>query len=233
MDENVLKMFLLCYIISMIDIRDYRKNNLLTQDQMAKILNVSKNTIIRWEKNKFEPSFKNKKKINNLLGTSYKKQEDEKFLKSPLNYTGNKYRILGQIMPHLPKTTGVFVDLFCGGATVGINVNAHTVYFIDSNPRVISLLKFLAKINFASFVSELEKKIVLYNLSYSNINGYSHYFNLAKPKNSNDGLKSFNKKGFEKLRDDYNSIINKDSDDANLLLYLLLVYGFNNDLDKS
>ena len=45
-----------------------------------------------------------------------------KLIKSPINYTGNKFRILNQIQPYFPKNIGTMVDLFCGGATVGINV---------------------------------------------------------------------------------------------------------------
>ena len=47
------------------------------------------------------------------------------FIKSPLNYTGNKYRILNQIIKYFPKNQYSLLDLFCGGATVGINANAN------------------------------------------------------------------------------------------------------------
>ena len=53
------------------------------------------------------------------------------FIKSPLNYTGNKYRILPQLEKYFPKNTEVFVDLFCGGATVGFNVKADKIIMID------------------------------------------------------------------------------------------------------
>lgn len=154
----------------------------------------------------------------------------EKLLKSPLNYTGNKYRILNQIKPYFPNNSKIFVDMFCGGATVGINVNADRVIFIDSNQRVISLLKFLSKSDFLTLVKKFEKLIEKYNLSYSNLNGYSCYFKAAIPENKNNGLKKYNQDGFKKMKDDYNFIKNKNSDKANELLYLLLVYGFNNDL---
>lgn len=155
--------------------------------------------------------------------------KDEK-LKSPLNYTGNKFRILQQIMPYFPNHVGTFVDLFCGGATVGINVNADKVIFIDSDERVISLLRYLSKCNFKKLLSQLINKIHQYGLSCSYEGKYNDFFKAAIPNNKNNGLKEFNKKAFYELRADYNSIKDKNSDSANLLLYLLLVYGFNNDL---
>lgn len=36
------------------------------------------------------------------------------FIKSPLNYTGNKYRILDQIEEFFPKQINQMIDLFCG-----------------------------------------------------------------------------------------------------------------------
>ena len=53
--------------------------------------------------------------------------------KSPLNYTGNKLRILNQIIPLFPEEIHTMIDLFCGGATVGINVDCDVVYFVDCN----------------------------------------------------------------------------------------------------
>lgn len=156
--------------------------------------------------------------------------KEGEYLKSPLNYTGNKYRIFNQLEPYFPRHTGIFVDLFCGGATVGINVKADKVIFIDKNERVISLLQFLSKSNFNDLLKNLIDKIHFYDLSCSYESKYSLFFNAARPKNKNNGLKEYNKNGFYKLRKDYNSIVDKKSDEANLLLYLLLVYGFNNDL---
>lgn len=49
------------------------------------------------------------------------------FLASPLNYTGGKYRLLPQIMPLFPQNISTAVDLFCGGANVGINLEAKDI----------------------------------------------------------------------------------------------------------
>ena len=42
-------------------------------------------------------------------------------IRSPLNYTGNKYQLFPQISPYFPTEIDTMVDLFCGGATVGLN----------------------------------------------------------------------------------------------------------------
>ena len=35
-----------------------------------------------------------------------------KYIKSPLNYTGGKFKLLSQIVPLLPQNINTFVDLF-------------------------------------------------------------------------------------------------------------------------
>lgn len=151
------------------------------------------------------------------------------FIKSPLNYTGNKFRILPQIMKYFPKKTDVFVDLFCGGATVGFNVNANKIIMIDNNPRVINLLKFLAKEDIKKIIVQIENTIEKYGLSYSYKYTYKKYREEGYAA-GNNGLKYYNYNGFYKLREDYNKLSNKNSNKANILLYVLMVYAFNNDI---
>lgn len=153
-----------------------------------------------------------------------------KLVKSPLNYTGNKYRIMEQINKYFPKKIDCMVDLFCGGATVGLNTNAKKVIFVDNNEKVINLLIFLSKQDFEDFIRKCESQIKKYNLSYSYKFGYKFYRNQCKDTNANNGLKDYNSKGFYQMREDYNALTDKNTDHANVLLYLLMVYAFNNDI---
>lgn len=158
------------------------------------------------------------------------RRNNMQLLKSPLNYTGNKFRILQQIQPYFPKQINTMVDLFCGGATVGLNTECKKIIFIDNDKNVIGLLKYLAKSKFEFLLSELEKLIDYYELSYSAKFGYSFYKKQITDSNYNNGLKSYNSKGYYKLRGDYNSLKNKQTETANKMLYLLMIYAFNNDM---
>ena len=149
------------------------------------------------------------------------------YIKSPINYTGNKYRLLPQFSAYLPKKCGKFVDLFCGGATVGVNMNAGEIVMIDNNPKVINLLQYLSEEKIEIIIKNIEKLINKYNLTYSAKYGYKIY---KKSASDNNGLKEYNKEGFYLLRNDYNDLKNKCTKKANAMLYTLMVYGFNNDL---
>lgn len=153
-----------------------------------------------------------------------------KLIKSPLNYTGNKYRIIEQINNFFPDEINCMIDLFCGGATVGLNTNAKKIIFVDNNEKVINLLIFLSKQKFEDFIRKCEVQIEKYNLSYSFKYGYKFYRNQCNDSNENNGLKDYNSNGFYQMREDYNALFDKNTDQANVLLYLLMVYAFNNDI---
>ena len=48
-------------------IREYRERKLLTQEDLAKVLNVSVTSITRWENGKFEPTMAIKRKLRELF----------------------------------------------------------------------------------------------------------------------------------------------------------------------
>jgi DNA adenine methylase Dam len=68
-----------------------------------------------------------------------------------------------------------------------------------------------------------------YGLSYSAKFGYKRYRSGIE-KTDNNGLKAYNAAGYYKLRSDYNALESKASKEALDLLYVLVVYAFNNDM---
>lgn len=145
-------------------------------------------------------------------------------LQSPLNYTGGKYKLLPQILPHFPKDINLFVDLFCGGGNVGINVPCNRVVFNDNN----SLLKFvfgsLKNLDKQSTYELIDSIINNYGLSNSEQKGYEFY-----GCTSADGLAKYNSEGYLKLREDFNKNTSLDYR-YYIMLYVLIVFSFNNQI---
>ncbi len=150
-------------------------------------------------------------------------------MRTPLNYTGNKSRLVSAFKDNFPKKIKKFVDLFCGGGTVGLSVDAEQVFFVDSNKNVIELLKHLSKFDYGVLLERLERLIHRHQLSYSAKCGYQGY-RKGIDKQDNNGLKEYNSRGFYKLRQSYNAQKDKFSAESLDMLYLLMVYGFNNDI---
>lgn len=123
------------------------------------------------------------------------------YVKSPLNYTGGKYKLLPQLLELFPKQVNTFVDLFAGGGNVSVNVKAEKVVFNDLMWQVPEMLQEFKKIG----VEEILRKI----------DGYISSYDLSKE----------NKEGYLALRELYN----KGKSDP-LMLYTLICYSFNNQI---
>ena len=63
-------------------------------------------------------------------------------INSPLNYTGNKYKLLTQIMPYLNNQSEKFVDVFAGSGLVGLNSDCAEIVLNDNNKTTIELLEY-------------------------------------------------------------------------------------------
>lgn len=120
------------------------------------------------------------------------------YIKSPLNYTGGKHKLLSQIIPYFPVKIRTFVDLFAGGYNVGINIDVADSFIVnDINNYLIEILQFLYVNELESIINKIEERILIYGLSKDNSDGYN------------------------KLRDDYNK--KKDPLD----LFALLCFSYN------
>ena len=128
-----------------------------------------------------------------------KKSEHPKYI-SPLNYIGGKFDTLDLICENLPNKIDTMYDLFGGGATVSININAKRVIYNEYNPYVVSLLNFLSKTHPTKVYEEVQKLIKKYKLGKGN------------------------KESYNELRSNYN----EKKDD--ILLYLLICFGFEHQI---
>lgn len=94
------------------------------------------------------------------------------YIKSPLNYTGGKYKTLQHIIPAFPEHITNFVDLFAGGLNVGINVDAETIYVNDQINYLIDLYRFFRETNIDDLLQLLKSRIAEFGLTDQNTDGY-------------------------------------------------------------
>lgn len=145
-------------------------------------------------------------------------------IQSPMNYTGGKYRLLSQILPLFPENVRTFVDLFCGGCNVGINVTAERYIYNDICEPLIQLYVIMKKMEKQGFIERVENIIEKYGLSNVKRNGYDFY-NCS----SSDGLTSYNRESYYRLRADVNTAAVHD-EEYYIRLYVLIIYAFNNQI---
>lgn len=124
--------------------------------------------------------------------------KEKEYIKSPINYVGNKYKLISQILDLFPNNINTFFDVFGGSGTVLINVKAEHYIYNDINPYVLSIFKGLVEEDMDEIVRRVENIITEYSLSKTN------------------------KDGFEKLRNDYNCGRNDW-----ITLFTLMCHSFN------
>lgn len=149
---------------------------------------------------------------------------EKAIIPSPLNYIGGKFKLLPQILPLFPKISGTFIDLFCGGCNVGINITADTIILNDIDENLRYLYNTFRNMDKGVLLEMIEDIINKYGLSRSDVHGYEYY-----GCESSKGLGAYNKEPFLKLREDFNEHTNYDYY-YYAMLYVLIVYSFNNQI---
>lgn len=117
-----------------------------------------------------------------------------------MNYIGGKYKLLPQIFPLFPEEIETFVDLFCGGANVGVNATADKIIFNDNLTYLIDLYNCFINNPLNETIAYVEGRIAEYGLTLTNQDGYLQ------------------------LREEYNKKRNP------LDLFVLVAYSFNHQI---
>ncbi len=111
------------------------------------------------------------------------------YIKSPLNYIGNKYRIIGQIQKWFPPEIDTMLDLFCGGCDVSINTPARKHIANDINLYLIQILNQFKYLGVNKTLQYIYDTIRERRLSKENEEAYlsfRNYYNASEIKNPLD-----------------------------------------------
>jgi DNA adenine methylase Dam len=139
----------------------------------------------------------------------------KKYVKSPIFYMGNKYKLLPQIMPLFPKEINTFYDLFGGSGCMSANVDANKIVY-EINDNIVNLYKLFLKYKPEEIDGTIKEYIHRYNL---NTEGTDVRQNTPDIKE----IRDYYNKNYINFRKAYN-----ESDRNNLMLYTLTFYSFSN-----
>lgn len=127
-------------------------------------------------------------------------KKDNDVIKSPLNYSGSKDKLMPQIKKYFPGHIDIFVDVMGGSFNVGSNVVAKKIIYNEYNNYVFDIIKML--------LNEKKNKIIRY--TKNNIKDF--------------GLDNGKKEEYNIFREKYNK--NKKTED----LFILSMFSFQNQL---
>jgi DNA adenine methylase Dam len=109
-------------------------------------------------------------------------------VKSPLNYTGGKFKLLPQILPLFPEHINIFYDLFGGGCNVAINVNANKIVYNDGNKFIAELVQYLATCDVDKELNIIDTIIQQYNLGKNTKKEYYYFRDMVYNQNPSPRL---------------------------------------------
>lgn len=131
---------------------------------------------------------------------------NRKFIPSPTNYMGGKKKLLPYLVKYFPSNVDNFIDLFCGGCSVGINADAKKVVFNDNLIPLIEMYKFMYTHDATECLNYVEKTIDNWGLVQDD----------------------FGKTAFQNFREAYNETpVEKRHP---LDTFILMAYSFNNQI---
>lgn len=142
----------------------------------------------------------------------------DRIVRSPLFYVGDKRKLMSQIMTHFPDHIDRLIEPFVGGGSVFMNVDADGFLLNDLNYIVIQIHSMLS--------SYCDRKDDFFREVFSLINKYgltSRFLGIPQEHGKSSDCKDVNCKAYNRMKTDFNSGGKKDI----MLLYLLIIYGFN------
>lgn len=148
----------------------------------------------------------------------------KKYIASPLNYIGGKARILDQLLPLMPTDIDTFVDLFCGGCNVGLNVPAERTIYNDISKPLISLITRFLRMKNETIIGRINELIDEFGFSKTRDHNFAYYGG-----NANLGVSAYNREKYLCLRERFNTYPKKDNQ-YYIILYTLILFGFNNQM---
>lgn len=134
-------------------------------------------------------------------------------IESPILYTGSKRRLVNLgLIDLFPKNIDMFIDLFVGGGSVSLNVNANSYYLNDVNSNVVSMLQYFYQNSPLEIISQINNLISLYDLENDILDDKRH-------------PTEYHKNKYNELRD----LFNQDKSRIDVL-YCLLIYSFSHQI---
>lgn len=132
--ENVHAKYILMSYNNMAEKGNSRSNAKITDEDIFRILGKKGKVSVFSETYKAFTTGKSNIEDNQerlfLCECKCESEGEKEIISSPLNYTGGKFKLLPQILPLFPQVSGTFIDLFCGGCNVGINVDCDNVLLL-------------------------------------------------------------------------------------------------------
>lgn len=142
-----------------------------------------------------------------------------KYIRSPINYTGSKYKLLDKIIPMFPNNINTFLDVFGGSGTITLNVQANNKIYNELNENLFGM--------FSLFKDMKDEEIINHIIHRINEFGLGKYI---YPKNLKSTDNALNNEKFKEGYISFKDYFNQEDKGITKSLDLLTIhyFSFNN-----
>lgn len=139
-----------------------------------------------------------------------------KYVKSPIFYMGNKYKLLNQLLPLFPKNINSFYDVFGGSGCISGNADGNKIIYNEINDNIVNIFRLFLKYTPEELDTNIKRYIEKYNLNREGEN-------VKQNDPTTEKVRSFYNNNYIKFRSKYN-----ESNRDYMMLYTLTFYSFSN-----
>lgn len=140
----------------------------------------------------------------------------KKYVKSPIFYMGNKYKLLPQLIALFPNDIDNFYDLF-GGSGCMVNVNCNNYVYNEINENIYKLFSMFTTVPPKTIITSIKNTISKFDLNKEGTNVRQNNPNIKK-------VRDYYNKNYLAFREYYNS----SKERLYIDLYTLTFYSFSN-----
>lgn len=138
------------------------------------------------------------------------------YIKSPIFYMGNKFKLLPQLVPLFPTNVKIFYDLFGGSGCMSANVESVKTVYNEINNNIVNLYKLFLQHEPEEINDTITQYINKYNLNKEGTDVRQNDPNIKE-------IRDFYNNNYLNFRKAYN-----ESNRDYLMLYTLTFYSFSN-----
>ena len=122
-------------------------------------------------------------------------------LYSPINYQGNKSRIVDKLLPFIPKDTTAIHEIFCGSAILSFASSVDNIHLNDTNHYILDLIEYFRTNTAEEIIKKTDNLISQYGLTNTYYEGRNNYV-----EEKHEGLSRYNKDAYNKLKNRVKSL---------------------------
>ena len=121
----------------------------------------------------------------------------KKYIKSPIFYMGNKYKLLSQLIPLFPDNIDSFYDLF-GGSGCMVNVDCNKYIYNEINENIYKLFGMFTTVPPAMIITSIKNTVDKFDLNKEGTDVRQNNPNIKE-------IRDYYNKNYLKFREYYNS----------------------------